>query len=207
MDVQHVEIDRDKARELYREYKKAAHYSKPLDREIQRGYQLLAQGRLIIRALESVKSAGVKLEGADAGFPKLALCRADAFSCSIEIEPSGAGVMHASDTTPRSRRRWGGTLDVYQSRSVFTFPAGSFVAPDKHRRWRGQALVPTPPLNLRPKRGLASYHVLWEAEWTKIVPHDPMLLRRLGISDMWVVVAMWELTAIEKVALATRITA
>lgn len=112
--------------------------------------------------------------------------------------------MHADDTTPRSQSRWG-RGGVIQSRNVFSWPAGSFrYLP---HRWRATALVPTPPLNLRPKRGLANYHVLWEAEWTRIVPHDPLLLRRIGRSDMWVVVAAWELTPVERAALATRITA
>lgn len=198
-----IEIDRGKARELYREYRKSVHYSKPIDRECMRAFQLLSQGRLIIRALDSVKLAGLKTEGVDAGFPKLALCRADAVSCKVEMSANGSMVMHAGSITPRSRgwRQGGGTM---QSGNCFVFEAGSFPAP--RGRWRGEALLPVPPLHLRPKRGLASYHVLWEAEWTRIAPSDPFLLRRIGRSDMWLVCAQWELTAVEKAALATRIT-
>ena len=62
------------------------------------------------------------------------------------------------------------------------------------------------PLQLRPKRGLENYHVLCEAEWTgKAPPDDPMLLRRIGRADLWLVVAGWDLTAVEKAALATRL--
>jgi hypothetical protein len=68
----------------------------------------------------------------------------------------------------------------------------------------GEAIVPIVPVYLRPKRGLANYHVLWEAEWRRIPPHDPMLLRRIG-GDMWLVVAQWDLTEVERAALATRI--
>ena len=45
MDVTKLAIDRDRARELYRDYKTHAHYSEPIDWEIQRTYQLIAQGR------------------------------------------------------------------------------------------------------------------------------------------------------------------
>jgi hypothetical protein len=203
LDITPVAIDRQRALELYREYKKHAHYSKPIDRECQRAYQLLAKGRLIIRALESVRLAGVKITGADAGFPKLALCRADAVSCKISMSIDGSADMHAGDVERRSRgwRQGGGTM---QSRNCFSFPAGTFAS--KERRWRGEALVPVPPLNLRPRRGLMNYHVLWEAEWSRIAPSDPYLLRRIGKADMWLVVAMWELTPVEKAALATRLT-
>jgi hypothetical protein len=171
-----------------------------------RAYQLLARGRLIIRALESVKAAGAKTAPAlDAGFPKLALCRADALSCKVDLSHNGGATMHTGNMEPRIR--WRSGSGVIQSRNCFAFPPGTFPIPHGRQSWRGEALVPTPPLNLRPKRGLANYHVLWEAEWTRIVPHDPMLLRRIGRSDMWLVVAMWELTAVERAALATRITA
>ena len=199
-----ITITRERARDLYRQYKAHAHYAHPIDHECMRAYQLLAQGRLVIKAIESVKLAGIKTEGADAGFPKLALCRADAPSCKISLLQDGSADMHAGDVERRSRgwRRGGGSI---QSRNCFVFPAGTFPAPRMDRRWRGEALVPTPPVHLRPKRGLANYHVLWEAEWTRIVPHDPMLLRRIGRSDLWAVVAMWELTEVERAVLSTRV--
>jgi hypothetical protein len=37
------------------------------------------------------------------------------------------------------------------------------------------------------------------------VPVDPFLLRRIGSADLWLVVASWELTAVEVAALATRV--
>lgn len=199
-----IEIDRGKARELFREYRKNVNYSQPIDRECMRAYQLLSQGRLVIRALESVKLAGLKTEGADAGFPKLALCRADAISCKITMHSDGGAAMHAGDVEPRSRgwRQGGG---IMQSRNCFVFPKETFPALNRYGR-RAAALVPVAPLHLRPKRALANYHVLWEAEWTRIAPTDPYLLRRIGQSDMWLVCAHWELTAVEKAALATRIT-
>ncbi len=65
--------------------------------------------------------------------------------------------------------------------------------------------MPIVPINLRPKRGLANYHILWEAEWHNVVPVDPLLLRRLGKGDLWLVVAAWDLTEVEQAALTARI--
>lgn len=208
MDTQQIVVDRAKAKELYRSYKKHQHYSTPVDQEVMRAYQLLAQGRLVIKAIESIKVAGLKTGGVDAGFPKLALVRADAPTCKVIMHENGGAVMHAGDTEPRSRWRWGGGRSdgVMPSRNCLPFPAGTFPAPARDRRWNGEAITPMVPIHMRPKRALASYHILFEAEWSKIAPVDPFLLRRIGRSDLWAVCAMWELTAVERAVLSTRIT-
>jgi hypothetical protein len=204
MDTQHIEIDRAKAKELYQQYRKHAHYAKPIDHEVMRAYELLSKGRLVIKAIESIVKAGLKTEGTDAGFPKLALVRADAPSCKVNVSTDGSAYMHAGDVEPRSQRGWGRGL--MQSKNCFTFPKGTFGA-SAANRWRGEAITPMVPIHLRPKRGLANYHVLFEAEWTKIAPIDPMLLRRIGKSDLWAVCAMWELTSVERAVLSSRINA
>jgi hypothetical protein len=197
-----IDLDRSKARALYRQYRAHVHWSKPIDRECMRAYQLLAQGRLVIQALESVKAAGVNAEGEGFGFPKLALCRADALSCNASISHDGSLTMSADDARTRYRRpNW----TPIPSRNVFSWPAGSFPVSPNRKRSRATALVPTPPLNLRPKRGLANYHVLWEADWTLMPPHDPFLLRRIGQADLWVVVCQWDLSSVERAVLATRV--
>jgi hypothetical protein len=206
METATVAFDRGEARALFREYKKHLHWSRPIDHEIRRTYQLIAQGRVIIRALESVRAAGVNTEGEGAGFPKLALTRADALSVTCSMGWLGDCTMTPDDT--RSRFRWRGDGALINWRTVMTWPNGSFPVPPvraKVRNSRAQALVPAPPLHLRPRRGLANYHVLWEAEWSKAPPDDPMLLRRIGKGDLWLVVASWDLTVVEKAALATRL--
>lgn len=200
METQHVTLDRKQARELYQAYKKHQHYSQPLDYEVQRTYQLLAQGKIVIKAIESIVTAGLKPDGT----PKLAICRADALSCELRMDRDGSATMKDRNYLVRTHRkdrdrRW----EPMDSRSIVTFPKGSFAR--KESLWSAEALVPTPPLHLRPARGLANYHILWEAEWTRIVPRDPMLLRRIGKGDLWLVCAHWDLTEVERAALATRI--
>jgi hypothetical protein len=190
METTKLEMPRAEARRLYREYRKHQHYSTPMDAEIRRAYQLLAQGRLIIQAIESVKQAGL---GPD-GFPKLALCRADRPACRISMHGNGSATMFADDL-PRAGK-------AAASLSL-SFPSGAF---GSSTNWRNaRAILPPVPLHLRPRRGLANYHILWEAEWTPVPPRDPYLLRRIGRSDMWLVVAMWDLTEVERAALAARI--
>lgn len=88
--------------------------------------------------------------------------------------------------------------------NTFDFAAGTFPA---RKDWHNaEGIVPIVPVHLRPKRAVGNYHILWEAEWTKVVPRDPMLLRRIT-GDLWLVVAAWDLTEVERAALATRLNA
>ena len=191
MDVERIEVDRKKALELYRAYKTHQHYQQPLDATIQRAYQLIAQGRVIIKALESIKAASV---GAD-GLPKLAICNAMAERCRVQMRSEGSAVMDRPDRyrSPQDKT------------NVFRFPNDTFPRYNGYGK-EAESMVPLVPIHLRPKRALGAYHILYEAEWSKAVPIDPMLLRRLK-GDMWLVVAAWELTEVERAALATRLSA
>ena len=193
MQTERLTLDPKEARELYRAYKKHQHYSEPIDDAIRRTYQLIAQGRMVIRALESVKAAGLDAKG----WPKLAICRADIQVCHLTLWRDGTAKM-ADDRWARTKSK------------VISFPASTFTGvPEPKEKWRSaheaEAIVPLVPIHLRPKRGLQNYHILWEAEWQRAVPRDPMLLRRIGKGDMWLVVAAWDLTEIERAALSTRL--
>jgi hypothetical protein len=192
MDTSNIVMSRDKAREMYRAYKTHLHYSTPIDREVLSAYQKLAQGKLVIKALESIAKAGAD----DKGLPKLAIARADAKLCRLTMYGDGSAMMSTSRNPPSRRSNTTPT-------TRFDFTAGTF--PDASRWRQAEAIVPTAPLHLRPKRAMANYHVLFEAEWTKAPPSDPFLLRRLGAGDLWVVLAMWDLTDVEKAALSARV--
>lgn len=194
MQTEVIKIDRVRARALYRDYKKHLHYSTPIDRECMRAYQLLAQGRTVIKALESIVAAGLN----EKGLPKLAIARADATACTLlgRVSEGSATMTSEKDAWRRNNAapsKW------------FDFPAGSFPGLAVDAWQKTIALSPGIPGHLRPRRGLENYHILWEAEWSKVVPRDPFLLRRIGQADLWLVVAAWELTEVERAALATRI--
>lgn len=191
MDVQSVKVDRTAALEKYRDYKKHLHYSTPVDDEIRRTYQRIAQGKTVIKALESIVAAGL---GSDC-LPKLAIVRADMTRCQFRSTHRGGGEMRdpgaSSGNAGKNRNR------------RFVFQDGSF--PGVSQQWGAEAIVPNIPINLRPKRGLQNYHILFEAEWSKKIPIDPILLRRMGKGDLWLVVAAWDLTEVERAALAARL--
>lgn len=186
MKVEELKLDKAKARELYQEYKKHQHYSAPMDLEIQRTYQKIAQGRTVIKALESIKVAGLN----EQRMPKLAIVRADHPHVELRMSQNGSATMEAPGRHRGARGQ------------SFSWPNGSFVGVTN---WTmAKAVAPIIPIHLRPKRGLPNYHILWEAEWSRIPPRDPYLLRRIG-GDIWLVVAAWDLTEVERAAMATRL--
>jgi len=181
-------MDPEKARELWRKYQSHRAHQAPHDAEIAAIYKRIAQGKTVIRAFESIRAAGVDASG----LPKLAIARADVASIWL----------HTRDRKVQfSDQRWAvyrskisrGSSTVVMDWPEFRLPTGQF-----------EAVVPIIPVHLRPKRGLANYHILWEAEWTKRYPTDPYLLRRFG-GDAWLVVAAWDLTDVERAVMSSRL--
>lgn len=169
-----IHFDKQAAREALAAYKAHRNTYDKRDWEIERIYRAIAAGKKVIAALESIRAVGLD----DKGRPKLAICRADAESvlCQYERGKVTFGL--------RARSMW--RLNQKISVSI----------PEVGFRTQSAALLPRIPPQYRPQHSaLSNYHVLWEAEWEDI-PCDPMLLRRIG-KDAWVVLAAWDLTAVE----------
>jgi hypothetical protein len=195
MHAEKIALDPAEAETLYRKYLTNKHYERPEDVEIKRAYRLLSKGKLIIKAIDSIKAAGVDAKG----WPLLALARADAKHCWLEVRKNGAAQMR--DT------QWFGESRAYTRHT--DFPADTFDTKpwNDGKTWNlnGKAIMPIIPAEHRPRRALESYHVLWEAEWQPVPPKDPFLLQRIGKSDLWLVLAQWDLTEVERAVLAGRI--
>ena len=85
------------------------------------------------------------------------------------------------------------------SRQRVSFPNGTFPREVENGYRTSKAVVPSIPPRLRPKIAYSNLHILWEAEW-ETVPTDPMLLRHLD-GALYVVLAVWDLTDLEKAVL------
>lgn len=181
-----------RARELWQKYQTHKHYQTPQDAQIAAIYKRIAQGHTVIRALESIRTAGMNADG----LPKLAICRADMPECWFSAEPSGGGSCRFGERHPGHRSRKTVRMD---------WP-GITRRVDPADKWRHDwcATVPLIPVDVRPRRALANYHILWEAEWTKRYPIDPYLLRRIG-GDAWLVLAAWDLTEVERAVMAQQV--
>ncbi len=193
MNVTTLAIDKAEAERLYRQYRDHRHSATEIDDEIRRVYKEIARGKVVIRAIDSVRAAGL---GADA-LPKLALVKAD--EPHVRLRPRSDG---SADMLAASANGWSRKISAAKR---FRFAANTFpgVAATRHEY---RAATPHIPPHARPKTALDQYHILFEAEWSAVPPVDPYLLRRIGSSDMWIVCAAWNLTEVERAAMATRIT-
>jgi len=202
MHTELITMARHEAAQLHLKYKQHLAYSQPIDWEIQRAYYLLSKGKVIIRAIESIKQAGLNREF----LPKLAIAPATGKTCRLTRYRNGRCVMSPNERWSRSTKH---NLNFHDNTFVFpldSFPFSNWGKPGtREQQTDHEAQVPIIPLHLRPKRGLENYHVLWEAEWKPLPATDPYLLRRIGKADLWLVVAHWDLTEVERAALATRV--
>lgn len=183
MEVSKLAVDKEKAYEMWKKYQTHRTYQTPADAEIEAIYKRIAKGHTVIRALESIRAAGLNKEG----LPILAICPAHMLRC--------VWTPHKGNCT--FGKQWPNARD----RSEVVRMDWPELNSDKYR---AEAIVPLVPVHLRPKRGLQNYHILWEAEWTKRYPVDPYLLRRFG-GDAWLVVAAWDLTEVERAVMGQRL--
>jgi hypothetical protein len=194
MNITQITMPQDKARRAFLDYKHAvdARHNDE-DIAIMKGYKALAEGSALIDLRSAFRVAGV-----EKGLPKIAVCRADFTWCWFSFrEATRAQFIGTHDTS----RNAGMNLKAHRYNSV-CLPEGVLTRPDN--AWpRARALLPSVPPQFRPKHHLRNYHILWEAEWQPIPPTDPLLLKHLG-GTLYVVLAQWDLTELERAVLANR---
>lgn len=208
------QISRNDARKAYLDYKRAVlSAANPEERKeyegLWRGYQAIARGQQVIDLQQTMKTAGVQ---PDTLLPKLAICRADARKCRVNLEQNGSATFADEAASWRHNNRQvkltQGTFPHYVARwdkdrgSLRYRPNGTLEA----EGWsnRATALVPIVPPHLHPRAALKNYHILWDAVWTPAPPKDPLLIRRLA-GQLYAIVAQWDLTPLEQAVLSGRL--
>lgn len=188
MNLTTTTMDKNAARHAYLEYRRALNpdlYEE--DRMILKSYRALSQGHQLLNVADAIKQAGANANGS----PKLAISRADDEWCYFYRQFSGnLGFAPVQYWNRRNRQfYYPEALPPVQSglQGVMT---------------GGRSVVPLIPPGLRPKAQLERYHILWEAEWNE-VPTDPALLKHLE-GDWFAVIAIWDLTEVERIALGMR---
>lgn len=182
----------DKEAETYDDQRKAVlRRQREHDEAIMRGYRLIAAGKQIISLAEVISAGGVD----EQRLPKLAIARADNSRVRVTVHRDGhvrffGGRHNITHRNPR-------TLDdiTLPARTLPSWTGGDWTV-------AAEAIAPSIPPRFRPAE-LRNYHLLWEADW-HAVPVDPALLRAIG-DGLYVVVATWDLTALERAVLGTRI--
>jgi len=190
MDLATLSITKDQAREALVHYRKGVREF--VDNKeyaaIYKGLHRVVRGQNLIE-LSKVIAAGGEDE---AHRPRLAVLRADQVVCSMVRFSDGEVVYGSGDS--------GRHLAEARSRGRVILASGTL--PRNNLTVRGRSIVPLIPPQLMPKGDLSRYHILWEATWED-VPADPALLQHLG-GDLWAVLAVWDLTPLERAVLRGR---
>jgi hypothetical protein len=190
MELHRITMDPEEAKRAYRESRRRFGAFSPEDEQVRAGYRAMARGQQLISLSAAMRKAGLD----DQGLPRLAICRADAEWVYSH------GVAHDGSVLFRMDRVG---IDRDERRRV-KVPAGTF-APPRRQTWQTwAAMVPTIPAPLRPSRRLDNYFTLWDVDWHLVPPEDPALLRRVG-GDLYAVVAVWDLTPLERAVLSNRL--
>lgn len=185
MNLQPVTMGKYEAQQAFLEYRRGLHAKRSReDEEILRGYRELSRGKKLITLRETFAAAGQHANG----LPKLAIVRADQQHVRCTVERRTATFSFLNDSLWRTRM-------AADKRIAVATPV--FV----ERQLSATAVVPLIPPTMRPDKP-EDYHVLWEADW-KMPPIDPALLKRVG-RDLWAVVAVWDLTPLERAVLLSR---
>jgi hypothetical protein len=199
MDLAPLEISKDEAREKLAEYQQALLAERSAEDEaIAAGYRAASRGLPVISLTRTIAAGGFHGNG----LPRLAVIGAGATECYARWD--GGALVYAD------RDDWMVNRGALVGAHSVRVPVAADDLPGDFRRvWhRGHALVPLIPPRHRPKpRRLRHCHVLWEVEeWTLTPPHDPALLRHIR-GDLWAVLAVWDLTELERLVLTQRVTA
>lgn len=144
------------------------------ENDMRAAYRAMSLGQRVIVMPSALKKAGFN----EHGLPVLALAQAHWEWCQYDCH---AGLSRFMDGACKIEIQTGGR-DVW--------------------RYQHRALVPPIPPRFRPEK-LYDYHVLWEAVWEKAPPDDPILLKKVSDS-VYVVLAQWDITDVERAVLEGR---
>lgn len=196
MNLAALEIGADEAREKLDEYQQALVTERTAEDEaIAAGYRAAARGLPVISLPRTVAAGGFH----DSGLPRLAVIGAEAQACYVRWDNRSLVYADRDDRTANRGALVG-------QHSVRVAVAEEELPGDFRRMWRGGvSMVPLIPPRLRPKpRRLRHCHILWEVEEWRFVPaRDPALLRHIR-GDLWAVLAVWDLTDLERMVLTQR---
>jgi hypothetical protein len=207
-----VTIPKEEALLKFKEYSQALRTTRTQhDRMMKAVYGALSEGLGVINPRQAIIKAGVEEVNL---LPRLAISRADretVFFCRQHFQDQA--FFSSSERFFLGQQN----LAAQGRRDQFTFGVGDLPRVADYWAKRGErplydevvkATVPIVPPAHRPGAGtVGQYSILWEVEkWEALprpqrAPGDPMLLRPLGQTGLYAVMAHWDLTDIEKMVL------
>ena len=194
--VKPIGMDKAKAKEAWKEYcaglkgKKGAWLKEYWAAKY--AYFNLKEGKKILDVFEAFKKAGLN----NLGYPRLAIAPISQRRVWFKNNRDGSGEF-------LNKSSWNAS---YAQENYVKLPIGTFAFPQvEFKALQLDAAVPLIPPKFLPKN-LVGYFVLWEIErWAtwREPPRDPLLLKRIS-NNLFVVIAYWNLTALERAIMRGR---
>lgn len=200
MDLATLDVNSEEAKDRLAAYEAQIAEERTVeDDAIRAGYRALARGLPVISLSATIEAGGYF----DSGLPRIAIVRADATTCWVDVTTWGIGAgrwRYVFTDEPHDR----GRARVGIHRVSVDLPRPKVVT---NQAYGASTIVPVIPPQHRPRRTrLPRFHVLWEVErWDPTPPVDPALLRHIR-GDLWAVMATWDLTDLERAVLGARAT-
>jgi len=186
------------ARRNYEDYKRLVleRRATPDDQTLMRTYRRIAQGKVVIDIHQALVAGGLN----EQRLPKLAVARADWPFVHAWWGNKGDGLKCYFTVAPK---KWGRASGYQMGHNIgMRCPWVDDVSGILNVS--GKAQVPMVPARFRPKGPLSAYRILFEAEWQRVPPVDPVLLRHVD-GPFYVVLAAWDLTALERAVLGAHL--
>jgi hypothetical protein len=195
MDLPTIEVTEEEASAKLAEYEKMLTEERTAEDEaIAQAYRAAKRGLQVVRLTEAIKMGGWFDRD---GLPRIAIAGAMWPECFVSW--SGDDLIFSDNGG------WSRNQGALVGRASVRVPMRDVAIPTVRHWRRGQAPIPLVPPRHRPKlRRLRHCHVLWEVDaWNSVPAKDPALLRHIR-GDLWAVLAVWDLTELERAILAQR---
>ena len=206
VEVEQLAIPKKKAQEEYEAYKQELRFAKTqFNKDMLSIYAHMKHGGKMIDLYEGMKIAGLNKDGD----PKLAITNANSpkvrftkeYRWQNGVVVADGGIFRPLGYSYRTREN-----------HKIVIPKGFF--PDWEKDAKGSIIrqeietitpvVPAKILNPLRSHKLENYHILWEVEDWRLIPKDPMLLKRIT-PNMFCVLATWDLTPLERAVIKGRL--
>lgn len=182
------------AEEKWREYVAACKkFKDPMYKELKSLYYQMKKGKKLVDIKKAITKGGLK-SGSRA--PNLAITQATVKSVSCHYFGDGRVNYYNNE---------------WYNQNSHTIKLGKETLPiipnlESYRAYQMKAPVPMVPPRYIPEGGLKDdYYILWEVEeWKMVPPTDPWLLRKIT-DTIFIVLAAWDLTPLEKAVMAGRL--
>ncbi len=202
--VKVFDVEKEEALKKWREYCTYLknHKDKADDtiRQLKDIYYQLSQGNQVIDIYQSMKIAGKN----EFDQPRLAIIRADRKRVVFQKRADGAGAFWSHDVGrygPSSNPQVAIPKETFNPWATRMVKNEWSKSPYEYREMINRVLsapVPIIPAEYRPDGQLHRYFIMWEVDkWENAPPRDPYLLRRIS-ANIFVVLAAWDLTELER---------